>query len=151
MTPPYPLTPAPAPRRPHWLVPLLVAVALVVVASAAVTAWALTRPNSPPATVAAAATTPAAPATSAQSPEDVACTAAEDIAEADDSAARLAAARRIAEYGKRSSDVSMHIRAQLVSDYADDAAAAAGRSDEDAAQRGLWRSMAEFRELCSER
>jgi hypothetical protein len=45
----------------------------------------------------------------------------------------------------------MHISAQLVSDYADDAEAAAGRSFEDDAQQALWRAMVEFRKLCARR
>jgi hypothetical protein len=51
---PYPhATPMPAPvppRRPSWLVPVIIAAALVLVAgiaAVAVTAWALTRGNSP--------------------------------------------------------------------------------------------------------
>lgn len=58
MTSPYAPTPeAPAPpRRPSWVVPLLVAVALIVLAAAGVTTWALTRtpdaPTTPPASAA---------------------------------------------------------------------------------------------------
>lgn len=56
-----PAPPAPpAPRRPGWLVPLLAAVALVLVAATAVTTWALTRASS--ATPTSTAATPAAAA-----------------------------------------------------------------------------------------
>lgn len=149
-----PFIPAPAsPRRPGWLVPLLAAVVVLVLAAGGVTAWALTR-SSAPAPVTAAATSRAVTTTAAAvapGPEDVACTAAEDVAEADDYPARLAAARTIATNGLRSSGISMHMQAQFVSDYADDAEAAAGRSFEDDAQRALWRAMVEFRKLCARR
>lgn len=145
-----PFIPAPA-RRPGWLAPLLVAVVALVLAAGGVTAWALTRTSAPQPVVAAATSRAATTTAATQSPEDAACTAAEDIAEADDYATRLAAARSISEPGTRSTDQTVRIGSLLVRDSAELAEAAAGMSDEDDIQRSLWRAIVHVREVCARR
>lgn len=54
--------PSPSPQRPGWLVPLLVGVAVVVLAAAGVTTWALTRDSGkPPAALPTAAARSSSP------------------------------------------------------------------------------------------
>lgn len=63
----YPYAPAPEapvptpPRRPGWLVPLVAALVVLVLAAGGVAAWALTRPSSPATTVALTSAAPAKP------------------------------------------------------------------------------------------